>query len=76
MMEKRVMGMLIQERSPIIINFKKWLSIFKRSLLLLFATNCFAQLNPLAVSVSMHGDLKVALPLARIFRVPSCYGQA
>jgi hypothetical protein len=69
------MGIHIQELSPII-NLKKKLSILKLSFLLLFATNGFAQLNPLAVSVSIHGDLKVALPLTRIFRVPSCYGQA
>jgi hypothetical protein len=57
--------MFMQEQSHIIINLKKTLFIFNLTLLmhLLFATNCFAQLNPLAVSVSMHGDVKVALPL-------------
>ncbi len=57
------MRIFMQEQSHIIINLKKTLFIFNFSLLLLFATNCFAQLNPLAVSVSMHGDVKVALPL-------------
>ena len=66
MMEKRVMGIHIQEQSPII-NLKKKLSILKLSLLLLLATNGFAQLNPLAVSVSMHGDVKVALPLPFVY---------
>jgi hypothetical protein len=53
---------------------KKKLSIFKLSLLLLFATNGFAQLNPLAVSVSMHGDVKVALPLPFMYFL-TCPGQ-
>ena len=55
--------MLTQEQSTIMINLKKRLSIFNLSLLLLFATNGFAQINPLAVTVSMHGDVKIALPL-------------
>jgi hypothetical protein len=55
--------MFIQEQSPIIINLKKRLYIFNLSLFLLLATNGLAQLNPLAVTVSMHGDVKVALPL-------------
>lgn len=57
------MGILIQEQSHIIINLKKTLFLFNCSCLLLFASNCFAQLNPLALTVSMHGDVKVALPL-------------
>ncbi len=50
---------------------KKTLFIFNLSWLLLFATNCFAQLNPLAVSVSMHGDVKVAPPLPFMYMYQS-----
>ncbi len=61
--------MFTLEQLHIIINLKKRLSIFNLTLimLLLFATNGFAQLNPLAVTVSMHGDVKVALPLPFIY---------
>ena len=71
MIQKIVMVMFIQEQSNIINNLKKTLFIFNLSWLLLFATNCFAQLNPLAVSVSMHGDVKVALPLPFMYMYQS-----